>query len=80
MICTFFVLYRVINVLKSMVSEPDILEREDMYILERMKEFLVSDEVSRMGAAKQLLIVIDRLVRNLLSPYFTIIELLSLPP
>ena len=60
-------LHRVINVLKSMVSETDILDREDMYILERMKELLESDEVSRMGAAKQLLIVIDRLVRIFLS-------------
>jgi son of sevenless-like protein len=45
-----------------MVVENDILEKEDMYILDRMKEFISNDEVIRFAAAKQLMISIERAV------------------
>ncbi|KAF9485897.1 ras GEF [Pholiota conissans] len=51
---------RVLNTMKSMVVEDGILEKEDMYILDRMKEFLSSDDVSRFAAAKNLMLQIER--------------------
>jgi son of sevenless-like protein len=53
---------RVLNTFKSMVVDDDILEKEDLYILDRMKEFITGDEVIRFAAAKQLLIFIERAV------------------
>lgn len=53
----------VINTFKSMVVDDDVLEKEDMYILNRMKEFISSEEVVKFAAAKQLLILIERAVR-----------------
>ncbi|KAH9480568.1 Cell division control protein 25 [Psilocybe cubensis] len=52
---------RVINTMKSMVVDDGVLEKEDMYILDRMKEFISTDEVSRFAAAKHLLIQIERI-------------------
>ncbi|KAL0960836.1 hypothetical protein HGRIS_005852 [Hohenbuehelia grisea] len=52
---------RVLNTFKSMVTDDDVLEKEDLPILDRIKEFISSsDEVSSMPAAKQLLILIER--------------------
>ena len=48
-----------------MVTDDDILEKEDMYILGRMKEFASDEEVITFAAAKQLLILIERAVRFL---------------
>ena len=48
-----------------MVTDDDILEKEDMYILGRMKEFASNEEVVTYAAAKQLLILIERAVRLL---------------
>ena len=45
-----------------MVTDDDILEKEDMYILGRMKEFASDEEVVNFAAAKQLLILIERAV------------------
>lgn len=45
-----------------MVVDDDILEKEDMYILNRIKEFISGEEVNKFAAAKQLLIQIDRAV------------------
>lgn len=53
----------VINTMKSMVTDDGVLEKEDLFILNRMKEFISSDEVSRFAAAKHLMIQIERLVR-----------------
>ncbi|EDR13329.1 uncharacterized protein LACBIDRAFT_230493, partial [Laccaria bicolor S238N-H82] len=55
---------RVINTLKSMVVDDDVLDKEDAYILDRMKEFISSEEVSRFAAAKQLMNTIERAVRD----------------
>jgi len=45
-----------------MIVDDDVLEKEDLYILDRMKEFISTDEVSSFAAAKQLLILIERAV------------------
>jgi son of sevenless-like protein len=45
-----------------MVGDYDILEKEDMYILDRMREFISDEEVIRFAAAKQLMISIERAV------------------
>lgn len=50
------------NTLKSMIVDDDVLEKEDLYILDRMKEFISTDGVSSFAAAKQLLILIERTV------------------
>jgi son of sevenless-like protein len=46
-----------------MVVDDDVLEKDDLFILDRMKEFITTEEVSRFPAAKQLLILIERAVR-----------------
>ncbi|KZT11988.1 ras GEF [Laetiporus sulphureus 93-53] len=51
---------RVLNIFKTMVTDDGILEKDDMYILSRMKEFVFNDEVITYAAAKQLLILIER--------------------
>ena len=45
-----------------MVQDEDILEKEDMYILDRMRDFLKKDEVYQFAAAKALLTLIERSV------------------
>lgn len=45
-----------------MIIDEGVMEKEDYYILGRMKEFVSSDEVSKSNAAKQLLILIERAV------------------
>ena len=45
-----------------MILDEDILEKEDMYILDRMKEFISDEEVIQLAAAKQLLVLIERTV------------------
>lgn len=45
-----------------MVVDDDVLEKEDLYILDRMKTFISTEEVSRFAAAKQLMILIERTV------------------
>jgi len=45
-----------------MVVDDGVLDKEDLYILDRMKEFISSDEVSRFAAAKHLMIQIERAV------------------
>ncbi|KAF7299199.1 hypothetical protein MIND_00868600 [Mycena indigotica] len=51
---------RVLNTFKSMIVDDDVLEKDDLFILERIKEFITTDEVVRFPAAKQLLILIER--------------------
>jgi son of sevenless-like protein len=45
-----------------MVVDDDVLEKDDLFILDRMKEFITAEEVARFPAAKQLLILIERAV------------------
>lgn len=68
--CTFEALFwyslnastRVLNTFKSMIVDNDILEDEDSFIFERMKEFISNEEVQNFAAAKQLGIHIERAV------------------
>jgi son of sevenless len=60
---TYFT-FSVLNTFKSMIVDEDILEKDDMYILDRMKEFISQEEVSKLAAAKQLMILIERSVRH----------------
>ncbi|KAI0754910.1 ras GEF [Daedaleopsis nitida] len=55
---------RVLNTFRTMVTDDDILEKEDMYILSRMKDFASHEEVVTFAAAKQLLILIERAQRG----------------
>ncbi|KAM5535086.1 hypothetical protein V8D89_011314 [Ganoderma adspersum] len=55
---------RVLNTFRTMVTDDDILEKEDMYILTHMKEFASNEEVVTFAAAKQLLILIERAQRD----------------
>ncbi|GLB38510.1 putative guanine nucleotide exchange factor for Ras-like small GTPases [Lyophyllum shimeji] len=55
---------RVLNTFKSMVQDEDVLDKEDLHILDRMKAFVSSDELAHVGAAKQLLIHIERAQRG----------------
>ncbi|KAI0766402.1 ras GEF [Trametes elegans] len=55
---------RVLNTFRTMVTDDDILEKEDMYILGRIKEFVSNEEVVTFAAAKQLLILIERAQRG----------------
>lgn len=54
----------VLNTFRTMVTDDDILEKEDMYILGRIKEFVSNEEVVTFAAAKQLLILIERAVSS----------------
>lgn len=47
-----------------MVTDDDLLEKDDLYILDRMKSFVSNSEVANFAAAKQLLILIERAVRE----------------
>ncbi|KAJ7857609.1 ras guanine nucleotide exchange factor domain-containing protein [Mycena olivaceomarginata] len=51
---------RVLNTFKSMVVDDDVLEKDDLFILDRMKEFLTTNALANFPAAKQLLILIER--------------------
>ncbi|KAH9936253.1 ras guanine nucleotide exchange factor domain-containing protein [Fomitopsis serialis] len=51
---------RVLNIFKTMVTDDGILEKSDLYILGRMKEFASNEDVVNVAAAKQLLILIER--------------------
>lgn len=46
-----------------MIADEDVLEKEDMHIFDRMKEFISQEDVGNLAAAKQLLILIERSVR-----------------
>lgn len=52
-----------------MVTDEDILDKEDMHILERIRAFAGSDEVAHFAAAKQLLLHIDRAVSLTISSH-----------
>jgi len=40
--------------------DDDVLEKDDLFVLDRMKEFITTEEVARFPAAKQLLVLIER--------------------
>ncbi len=62
----------VLNTFKTMVTDDDLLEKDDLYILDRMKIFVSNSEVANFAAAKQLLILIERAVRSVIFSSFCI--------
>ena len=66
--------------MKSIVVEDGILEKEDMYILDRMKEFLSSEDVSRLAAARNLMVQIERAVSDYLRMADQCIDILAANP
>lgn len=58
----------VLNTFKNMITEQYVLDRDDMYILGRMKDFISQDDVAVMPAAKALRSLIERAVRPVISP------------
>ena len=46
-----------------MVMDEDVLEKEDMYILDKIREFAARPDVGTMAAARQLVVQIERVVR-----------------
>ena len=69
----------VLNTFRTMVTDDDILEKEDMYILARMKEFASNEDVVTFAAAKQLLILIERAVSSQTSTTHPCFVLMSPP-
>ncbi|KAG6897763.1 hypothetical protein C0992_011432 [Termitomyces sp. T32_za158] len=55
---------RVLNTFITILKDDSILETEDLHILGRLKAFISSDKVSRIGAAKEVLVYIERLTRK----------------
>ncbi|EIW81242.1 ras GEF [Coniophora puteana RWD-64-598 SS2] len=49
---------RVIKILKAMVQDEEILEKDDLYILDRMQDFASREDVMTFWATKQLLTAI----------------------
>jgi hypothetical protein len=45
-----------------MIMDEDALVEEDLFILDKMKEMVSDPEVTPSGAAKQLLVLIERAV------------------
>ncbi|KAH7885094.1 ras guanine nucleotide exchange factor domain-containing protein [Phlebopus sp. FC_14] len=62
---------RVLNTFKSMVTDDDFLEKEDLYILDRMRELLQQDAVSKFAISKQLITLVDRARAGELKKTFT---------
>lgn len=48
--------------MRYLVVDDDVLEKADLGILDRMKEFIAIEEVARFPAAKQLWTLIERAV------------------
>ncbi|KZV68790.1 ras GEF [Peniophora sp. CONT] len=51
---------RVLNTFKTMILDDDVLEEKDMYVLDRLADFVRNDEAQGMAAGKQLLVQIER--------------------
>ncbi|EMD39992.1 hypothetical protein CERSUDRAFT_112236 [Gelatoporia subvermispora B] len=71
---------RVLNIFKTMITDDGILEKEDMYVLSRMKEFASDEVVINFAAAKQLLILIERAERSGDGPIKTVNAIPVAPP
>lgn len=56
----YIVRMRVLNAFKTMVTDDDVLEKEDAHIYDRIREFITSEEVARLPAAKQLAMLLER--------------------
>ncbi|TFY81918.1 hypothetical protein EWM64_g2092 [Hericium alpestre] len=71
---------RVLNTFKTILLDDDCLEKEDMYILDRMRDFVQHEEVMHLAAAKQLLVLIERAQKGDTLKAKTTISLDAQPP
>ena len=55
----------VLNTFKTMITDEGATGEEDLFILDKMKEMVSSPEVIHLGAAKQLLNLIERTVGHI---------------
>ncbi|KAI0345715.1 ras GEF [Trametopsis cervina] len=56
---------RVLNTFRTMINDEDILEKDDMYILDKIREFCTrAESTTSVAAAKQLVVLIDRVQRS----------------
>ncbi|KAF9454846.1 ras GEF [Macrolepiota fuliginosa MF-IS2] len=55
---------RVLNTFRTMITEQYVLDKEDMYILARIKDFISQEDVGVMPAAKALRSLIERAQTN----------------
>lgn len=53
-----------LNTLKALITDEDVFDKEDMSILDRMLEFLKSDDVAHLTAAIVLKGNVERIVRS----------------
>lgn len=49
-----------LNTLETLVTDEEMLEKDDLQILDRMRYFALSPEVVKNPAAKRLIVAIDR--------------------
>ncbi|KAK7690449.1 hypothetical protein QCA50_005547 [Cerrena zonata] len=70
---------RVLNVVKTMLTDDTVLENEDLHILGRMKDFLSEDEVIATTIAKQLLPTVNSMIKNGKTPVKKVTPLISPP-
>ena len=50
----------VLNTFKKLVIDEDMLDENDLWILDKMKKFASNPEALSYPAAKQLIVIIDR--------------------
>jgi son of sevenless-like protein len=55
----------VLNTFKTLITDEGATTEEDLFILDKMKEMVSSPEVIHLGAAKQLLNLIERTVSRI---------------
>jgi hypothetical protein len=55
----------VLNTFKTLITDEGATAEEDLFILDKMKEMVSSPEVIHLGAAKQLLNLIERTVSHI---------------
>ena len=48
-----------LNTFKTLVTDEEMLDKDDMWILDKMKEFAYDPEALSNPAAKQLIVLID---------------------
>ena len=49
-----------LNTFKTLVTDEEMLDKDDMWILDKMREFAQNPEALSNPAAKQLIVIIDR--------------------
>ncbi|CAL1717053.1 unnamed protein product [Somion occarium] len=76
----YVVRMRVLNTFKTMLTDDSVLEKEDLYILDRIKSFLSDPEVLSMTIAKQLLSTTEHMLKGGKSPVKKTMPGLISPP